>query len=276
MLEAIIKTLCYSHIFDFPLKDTEIHQRLIGKRAILSQIKSTLDRQTKIKSKKGYYYVANGKIVEDRVQRKEYSRQKIDRASKLTAFLRKIKTIEAVYVTGAVAVENANKQDDIDLLIITKPNRLWTTRFVVNLFLDLLGSRRKPLMPKANNKLCLNLWLTTDSLMVKKEHQNLYSAYEVIQAKALFDRGDIHNAFLYQNRWIKKILPNAKVPSKQTAKISRSKENKLERFLYALQKSYMQSKITREKIDSQSAFFHPRDTAGIVIQKYQKCIKKYV
>jgi len=41
-------------------------------------------------------------------------------------------------------MNNAKRSDDIDFLIVTGANRLWLTRALAVLLIELLGRRRKP------------------------------------------------------------------------------------------------------------------------------------
>lgn len=273
MYQAIIKTLCYSAVFKYPLTLEELHRRLIGHKTSISNLKQTL-KAVRLHQKQGLYFI-NPSHVDHRTIANDQANQKIKKVKKIIQFLKIIPSIEAVYVTGAVSVGNAAKEDDIDLMIITKTASLWTTRIVTNVLLDLLGVRRKPNSISFNNKVCLNLWLAADALTVPTSQRSLYTAYEVIQARPLFDRQDTHRQFMYQNRWITKYLPNVKIPPK-TINSSSPINNPFEKLLYQLQKSHMKSKMTREKVSLNHAFFHPRNTSHQVLNKYEQLLKKYL
>lgn len=272
---AIIQTLCYSQVFHFPLTLEEIHTRLIAYKASRQKVSRALGN-LKIKAKSGYYYLDKSEIVESRIKKEAHTFQKIVRAKKIcNRLLKHIPYIEAIFITGTVAVNNAKKNDDIDLLIITKANKLWTARLITNCLLDILNQRRKPDTKNPTNKLCLNLWLSRNDLKIKKINQNLYTAYEVMQVKPIFDRGGVHNQFLYENRWIKKFLPNVKIPNKIDLESSKTKASLSENLAYFLQKKYMSSKVTTEKVSNTAAYFHPRNTAEQIEKKFKKIVSQY-
>ena len=276
MKSAIIKTLCYSAVFDFPLTAVEIHARLIGQTATLRKVENGLKRSA-LASRHGLYFLGSSAVVSKRLRLVAANRHKLAFARRIGRLLKIIPSIQAVYVTGAVAVGNAGVDDDIDIMIITTPNSLWTTRLVVNSTLDLFGRRRRPQTLKLNDKVCLNLWLTTKNLAMPIAKRNLYTAYEIVQAKLLWDRHDTHRQFLWANRWLLKFLPNIIVP-RPISKIQNptSKIQVFERFAYFLQQAKMKSAITREKIGQNYAFFHPRDTKNLVEQKYRQLCQKYL
>lgn len=276
MHEAIIRTLCYSQVFHFPLNAVEIHQRLIGQKATLLEVQKILKTQKKIQTKGEFYFLCDQSIVAKRIHRQKISKRKMEEAKKLKQLFSKVPSVVAVFVTGTVAVGNANDSDDIDLLIITQPQKLWITRLIVNMTLDCMGKRRRPHTKTHSDKFCLNLWLTTDSMKIDEARQNLYSAFEVVQAKPIYDKNDVSKQFLYENRWVKKFLPNIVIPIRPLKRSKLSPKTLLESIAFVLQKKYMESKKTREAIDTSFAFFHPRDTASLVLAKYKKLLKKYV
>lgn len=276
MHEAIIRTLCYSQVFHFPLNATEIHRRLIGQKATLLEVQKILKNQKNIQTKGKFYFLDDQSIVAKRIHRQKISKRKMEEAQKLKPLFDKIPSIVAVFVTGTVAVGNANSNDDIDLLIITEPQKLWITRLTVNVVLDFMGKRRKPHTKTPNDKFCLNLWLTTDSMKIEKARRNLYSAFEVVQAKSIYEKNDASKRFLYENSWIKEYLPNIKIPARPLKKLKPPAKTLFESLAFTLQKRYMESKKTREIVDTNFAFFHPRDTAKLVLAKYEKLLQKYL
>ena len=279
MKSAIIKTLCYSAVFDFPLTAVEIHARLIGQTATLRKVENGLKRSA-LASRHGLYFLGSSAVVSKRLRLVAANRHKLAFARRIGRLLKIIPSIQAVYVTGAVAVGNAGVDDDIDIMIITTPNSLWTTRLVVNSTLDLFGRRRRPQTLKLNDKVCLNLWLTTKNLAMPIAKRNLYTAYEIVQAKLLWDRHDTHRQFLWANRWLKNFLPNTTILKPSVARQSLgdggAKISLIERFAFFLQQAKMKSAITREKIGQNYAFFHPRDTKNLVEQKYRQLCQKYL
>ena len=283
---AITKTLAYSDIFDYPLTLEEIHRYLIGYKTSTQSLKKFVTTSN-LKQYKDYYYLpGRKKIVSNRLKRAKTSIEKIIYAKSIASKLRFIPTIRAIYITGALAMNNSETNDDIDLMIITSPNTLWTTRLMVNSLLDTFNLRRKPIYPERSrrathsNKICLNLWLDQSALTISKPNRNLYVAHEVAQALPIFDKQEVHRQFLQQNRWINKFLPNIAIhsPSPHNTKLithnSRRTTPWLESIFFKIQKAYMTNKITSERITPHSAFFHPRDTGSWVMREYQKRIKK--
>jgi hypothetical protein len=165
-------------------------------------------------------------------------------------------------------MSNSPKNDDIDVFVVTKPGTLWITRFITDLLLKLFNKRRDPLNKAhssvvVSNKICDNLWLDADHLQVLD--RSFYHAHEVLQTVPIFDRSNIHRAFLLQNNWVETYLPVAYSQKLKQTKLSMGLIKQvplpvrlLNKYLYYLQRWYMSPKITSEKIGLGYAYFHPR------------------
>jgi len=283
---AILKTLCYSDIFNYPLKKNEIHHWLISPKPISKTLVfRTLNSITDISHHQGYYYIKpNRSSVSLRKTRLSDSQSKLGLANQAARYLKIIPFIKMIAVTGPLSMNNSHAHDDNDLFVITQKNRLWLTRLLSVILLELFHLRRRPSTTQINNQICLNLFLDESSLALSPSRRQLYTAHEIAQTKPIYDKHHAYNKFLFTNSWVKKFLPHAlKVqPAKE---ISTSfvegptffKGWNLMKFsnllAFKLQLKYMQSKITNEQITLHSAFFHPRPTAKIILKAYQERLK---
>ena len=274
MRSSVLRTLAYADIFDYPLTAAEIHHRLITKRTDLTKVKSTLSKFNVNHVGNLYFLPGRKQTVSTRLQRQRLSRPKMQLARRVGQWLKLFPTIKAVLVTGALAVGNATVDDDIDLLIICSSGHLWTTRLIVNGLLDILGLRRKPNSKRVNNKLCLNLWIDISSLKIKKAQRNLYTAYELLQAKPLWSRGDTLSQLRFLNSWVKNYLPNFPLDQPRPVALSITKPGLIEQVAYNLQLKYMQARKTREKVSPHFAFFHPKNMNDWVMQEYKQRLQK--
>jgi len=207
---AILRTLAYADIFDYPLTLEEIHRFLIGQEVTKSKLKTILNSQFSIPNSQSGFYFLRGreKILATRKKREKWSQKKMKIARKVARWLRLIPTIKMVAVTGALAMENSDKEDDVDLLIVTAKNRLWFSRGLVVTFLRFFGLYRRP--RKIKNMICPNMLLDEEHLVVHKKEQDLFSAHEVCQLKVLWEKDGIYQKFVKENQWAKRFLPNWK------------------------------------------------------------------
>lgn len=263
---TLANTLRYSAQFNFPLTSSEVWFWQIENHFSKSKISKFLSSH--YKSKSNFYYLNSSHIL-SRLNNEITSQIKWGIAKKYSNKLKRIPFIVAIFVTGALAMNNSPKDDDIDLMIITYPHTLWITRLLVLL---ILGKSRRPgnvpehSSSRVSNKICDNLYLTSSSLLIKT--QNLYTAHEVLQAQCLYDAANITSQFIYANSWVKNYLPQAfKQQFKNVSLNSLQKEpnrnylylSPINFMLFKFQYLYMHKKITNEKISLNFAFFHPRD-----------------
>lgn len=213
MKKAIIQTLAYADVFDYPLIEKEIWRYLIAEKKISSEIvqKELCQKYPQIVKTGEYFFLKNRhQIVKIRQVREKWSRGKLKIAQRVAGWLRLIPWIKMVGVTGALAMNNSDKDDDIDLLITTSKNRLWLTRLLATIIIELVASRRRPDDQKFRDKICLNMFLDEKHLAVPKKEQDLFTAHEVVQMKPIWEKDNTYQKFLKANIWVKKYLPNWK------------------------------------------------------------------
>lgn len=214
--KAILRTLAYADIFDYPLTAEEIYRFLIGQekeRKTQDEIKTQLVKNSYLLSRisyhNGFYCLKERKqVVAIRKKRERWSQKKLRIARRVASWLRLISWIKMVAVTGALAMKNSAEDDDVDLFLVTAENRLWLSRGIVATFLRFLGLYRRP--DKVENMICPNMLLDEEHLMVPKKEQDLFSAHEVCQLKAIWDRNGTYQRFIKENQWVKQFLPNWK------------------------------------------------------------------
>ena len=200
----VAATAAYADIFDYPLTIEELGVWCVKKKNRNFRIPLGVVRQGR------YVYVKGRRsIVAQRRKRFLASKEKWRIARRVGRWLRLVPTIQLVGVTGGLAMDNVDRKDDIDLFIITKRNRLWTTRLFATIVVDLLGIRRKPGETDVRNKICLNMFVSEDALSIPKQEQDLFAAHEVLQMKPLWESEGMYKKFLMKNKWVSKFLPNA-------------------------------------------------------------------
>jgi hypothetical protein len=136
--QSQVAALIYADIFHYPLTIDELN---------LYSIHPITQAATSIKAKNtnGYYHLLNrDHLVKRRLQREKISQKKLHKALSVAHQLERFSSIRGIFITGNLAMCNADESDDIDLMIITDANRLWTTRLIVTLYLEFFGLRRRP------------------------------------------------------------------------------------------------------------------------------------
>jgi len=200
MLErAILETLAYSDVFEYPLRLNELH-RYLPMRAETERVSRVLDSLGELLGEQdGFYFLAGReKIIEIRKQREVHSRSLMLHALKYGRILGALPFIRMVALTGSLAVLNSTKKADFDYMLVAAPNRVWTARafaLLLNRFTRLFGHTLCPNLIVSENALA---WSTHD----------LYSARELCQMIPIMGM-DAYYKLINANEWTKDFLPNA-------------------------------------------------------------------
>ena len=291
MEKAVLKTLAYADIFDYPLNVWEIHKWLIGKKISLRQMEKALERLVQnlnIKNQKGFYFLkGRNKIVRRRLLKEKHSGKLLIKARLMGQVFKLIPFIKLVGVSGSLALDNAKTGDDIDLLIITSKNRLWFSRLLLLLMLTLTGKRRTKSDSKKSSggKFCVNLILEESNL--EQRYKDLYIAHEVLQMKVLWDREGVYHRFLEANEWAFKFMPNWLASTGSVSSIKyqvlnkKPKSTKMESnivdILEKLARNYQLKVMGKpkgdERVEDAALYLHPVDYRPKVLKEYKEKIK---
>lgn len=282
MEKAVLKTLIYADIFDYPLKAWEIHKWLIGRKCDLLDIEKALgklSKKGKVRTKFDFYFLPRReKIAAARLSRLKVSNEYFKKAKLVSQLFKIIPWIKIVGISGSLAMENVSLLDDIDLFIITSKNRLWISRVLMLGLLNLTGQRRKPNDTKrrAAGKICVNLILQED--LLEQKRKDLYTAHEILQMVPLWQRGGTYTKYLDANFWAFEHLPNwttgdfSKMEKSLFEKINPI--SRLETLAKALQLNLMGRPKGNEKVGEKALYFHPEDKREEVLKNYRQKIKK--
>jgi hypothetical protein len=255
ILTSIKKTIAYAEKFDCNLSVKEIKERLISDKIYNNK---DLDKMIKTICPRG-----GGGISLDKAN---FAKEKVKKAEELARLIeKKFKDILFLGITGSVAAGYPKEQDDIDLLIITKPHKLWLTRLKLRLFVDLNKiPHRKFGKKERKDEFCFNLWLDLSSLKLISEKQNIKNAVDLILLKKLINKNKTYERFIKENDWAKKFVINGYSSKLSTRTIveatSLDREALLDKVVNWLvfwpQYWYMKKRIKNEKVGLHEAFFH--------------------
>jgi hypothetical protein len=201
---AILHTLVYADLFDYPLTTEEIHRYLTGYPAPLSLVKEHLQRNGRSSeqwaSVSRFWFLAGREhLVDLRQQRETYSQVLWPKARRFGHLVAALPFVRMVSITGSLAMHNViNPQDDVDLLIVTAEDRVWLGRALVILIVHL--ARRFGV------ELCPNYVMAESCLEMGEP--SLYIAHELAQLHPLHG-ADIYHRLLKSNAWMVDYLPNA-------------------------------------------------------------------
>ena len=195
---AILLSVAYADVFDYPLTTREIH-RYCGVKASFTTIYAEIQRFGFLSHNADIFTLPGREsLVAVRARRKEISLRLWPYAARYGRAIARLPFIRMVAVTGSLAVNNTENRADIDYFIVTEPGHLWTCRALA-LTLGRLAVHQ-------GINLCPNYLVTTNTLAFPD--RNLYAAHEIAQMIPLY--GLVTYAEIRrQNAWVADFLPNA-------------------------------------------------------------------
>ncbi|MBV9357946.1 MAG: hypothetical protein JO023_20745 [Chloroflexi bacterium] len=209
---AVHAALVYADLFDYPLRVDEVHRFLPGYRASQGEVASVLVRWP---AQRGFYHLAGrDHVVDCRLSREAAASRLWQHARSVGLLFWALPFVRMVGVTGSLAMNNVARDDDIDFMLVTHPDRLWTARALA------IGVVR--LARLRGCTACPNYLVSTRALALRQH--NLFTAHELLQLVPLHGRAAYHQ-LLDANAWVWSFLPNAqpKVPAGEPAALLRAR-----------------------------------------------------
>ncbi|MEK7536833.1 MAG: nucleotidyltransferase domain-containing protein [Patescibacteria group bacterium] len=203
--KALFKTIVYYNCLDYPLTLDELEVFSFGVNSAHREISSNLDGLIKkklIEKFSGFYFLRGRKnLVQEREEKNKIAKEKWKKILKAARWLNIIPYIKAVFASGSLAFDNTTKESDLDVLIVVKSGRIWTSRFLTVILLGLLGVRRKRYQLLAPDKICLNHFITDKSLYIPRK--SIYTAQLYARlVSILLEDESLLDEFAKANSWV--------------------------------------------------------------------------
>jgi hypothetical protein len=300
-LDAILKTVIYHDLFDFPLTAQEI--RLTMPAAVpLEEVLAALDSpEARLLGSKNGFFFLNGReaIVRTRARRYDLAEPKFKRVRAFFRLARHLPYLRAVFVCNTLARSNARDESDIDIFAVAAPGRLWLTRLMVSGLATLLGMRRKG--EHVKDQLCLSFFVDETALDLRPLaiEDDVYLAHWQAELFPVYDEAGITEIIGERNGWVRRRLPNAVLQRSSSRRfvqpallgLKRACERlldataaaRLERRAKRLQSSWIEEKWKHQAersvgvVVSDSVLkFHERDRRAEFRDRYSAALRKLV
>ena len=203
LAHAILLSIIYADVFDYPLTAAEIHRYLPGIGVSVEVVTDVLRDRRLVPGlivRSGDYYTLPGResICEIRRKRLQVAEQLWPRALYYGRMISRLPFVRMLAVTGSLAMNNVSNGADIDFLVVTATDHLWTCRALV------IGVVRFARLQGFN--VCPNYFISNRAL--EFTDRSLYTAHELTQM-ALLSGKAIYDQLRAVNSWTNDFLPNA-------------------------------------------------------------------
>jgi hypothetical protein len=198
---AIVRSVLYAALFDYPLTLAQLRQTLIESThtptEILSLYAHSPGLQAAIDWRDGFFF-PRGKDawIAERRRREAASRAFLCRHRTLLRLIALMPYVRMVALSGSIAHLNLDGEGDLDLFIVTRGEHVWSVTVATILLAKLLGRRRT---------LCTNFVLSDAALALGP--QDLFTASQIIHLKPIVG-GDLFRQLLRANPFVTHFYPN--------------------------------------------------------------------
>ena len=207
---AVLKSVTYAALFDYPLTLDQLHAGLVGMhttpRTLLAWWESSEFLQAHVERQDGWFFPAGrADLIDVRVRREDVSRKLLARDGGILRLIASLPFVRMVALSGSLAHLNAEGSADLDLFVITAPGRVWSVTVTALVIAKLVGVRRH---------LCMNYVLSERAMTI--EPQDLFSANQIIHLRPTFG-GCVFESFVRSNAFVRVFYPNFELPAVDAA-----------------------------------------------------------
>ncbi|HEX6226685.1 MAG TPA: hypothetical protein VFZ52_19835 [Chryseolinea sp.] len=291
--EAILRTLLYFDIFNYPLKAEEVFKFLsspaVDKSTVAERLNNLSDRKIVFRFNELFSVKNDPDLAQRRLNGNREAEKYLVLARKKAKLISRFPFVRAVLASGSLSKGYMDKNSDLDFFIITAPKRLWIARTLLVLY-------KRLFLANSHKYFCVNYFVDEKHLEI--EEKNLFTATElatVIPLQGAKQYEDLQRV----NSWLGEFFPNFRpqnVSNVPPVKLSRTRDaaerlmnfvfgDTLERYLQ--KKTLSRWKRIYEKNFSVSDFKiafkskayasknHPRNFQRAVIDLYAEKLRSF-
>ena len=200
LARAIVKTVEYAALFDYPMTLPEIFRGLVAVAASSVDLERLMRQhpliRTSLEVHSGFYYLSGKRAsVQKRQRAAALTRALLTDHAWVLELIRRTPYVRLLALSGATAHENAS-DDDIDVFVVTARERTWAVALWLFVLMKLLRRRRM---------MCLNYFISEDRLALAE--RDAFTANQIAGLKPLAGRA-VYYRLVRANRWGERFFPN--------------------------------------------------------------------
>ena len=199
---AILRSVVYASLFDYPLRLEEVHRTLVECDAAAADVLATFSRSAALREaieyRDGFFFPAGrADLVAERGRREARSRAFLERYRFVLRAICALPFMRMAALSGSIAHLNLEPDGDLDLFIVTRGHHVWTVTLAIVLLTKALGIRRA---------ICTNFIVSDAQLAF--DQRDLFTANQIIHLKPLVG-ASLMPELIAANPWVAHFYPNA-------------------------------------------------------------------
>lgn len=216
--QSVIKTVAWFSLFHYPMTQFEVWKWMIEPERTydLSEVYRVLDEsewlRAKLQEQEGFFALKGTLKIQNQVH--ERHRRFLNAVRKYHALKRAayyfqlFPGVQAVAAVNTLSWWHTTEESDIDLYIVTKPGHIWSTRLFLVAPFALIKKRPHE---GRENPFCFSFFATrnalpTQHLLLERDY---YMAFWCRALVPIFDRAQVFEQFMQENKWVQTVLPHA-------------------------------------------------------------------
>ena len=197
--DAVLKTITYADLFDYPLDSHEIQRGMIGSCGSMEQVRAALQTllfSGAIEARDGLYGLKERThLFTERAQRNAQA-DVLFQSNKTSIYrICMFPFVRMVSLSGAIAHGNCTESSDIDLFMVVASRRLWMVYALLAVYALLVRKR---------DLLCMNYLIGDTDYEIAD--QELYTALQISALRPIFG-WDHYRRFALANSWVQQHMP---------------------------------------------------------------------
>lgn len=199
---AILRTLSYFDIFNYPLKASEILNFLTvkaSKRDVDETLSKLIAERQVVHHGELYSLSPHFSDFERRLQGNRLADSLLPQVKQKADLIFRFPFVRAVMASGSFSKNFMDEKSDFDFFIICAPQRIWISRMLLVLY-------KKIVLKNSHRHFCVNYFIDESNLEI--DEKNIFTATELATVLPLTGRKHYELLMSANRNWIMKAFPN--------------------------------------------------------------------
>ncbi len=216
---AIVRTLCWFAVFEYPLTIFELWKWLWspGRTYTFAEVHEALEKDAwlreRVDAQDGFVALrgSSGVAEQMRLRRERFvdAARKFGKLKRAARWLAALPFVRAVAAVNTLAWWHTRPNSDIDIFVVARPGAVWSARLWGVLPFALFGARPGE---RSVDPFCFSFFASAGALdlaSLRLPEGDPYLAYWIASAVPVLDKDGVMQRLLGANPWVRETLPNA-------------------------------------------------------------------